>query len=92
MAIVESLEMRKRLCCGSIERELQISRKVIKELLKIPEALMEKLTKWTDLNCFLSSDEYGQKEDSLSSYATGDGLMERLNNSVITSSYSHNYS
>ena len=48
MAIVESLEMRKRLCCGSMERELHISRKEIQEL------LMERLTKWTDLNCFLS--------------------------------------
>ena len=27
MAIVESLEMMKRLCCGSMERELHISRK-----------------------------------------------------------------
>ena len=25
MAIVESFEMRKRLCCGSMERELHIS-------------------------------------------------------------------
>ena len=33
MAIVESLEMRKRLCCWSMERELHISRKVGQELL-----------------------------------------------------------
>ena len=56
MGIVESLEMRKRLCCGSMERELRISRKVVQELLKIPAALMERLTKWADLNSFLSSD------------------------------------
>ena len=29
MAIVESLEMRKRLCCGSMKRELHISRMII---------------------------------------------------------------
>ena len=29
MAIVESLETRKCLCCGSMDRELHISRKVI---------------------------------------------------------------
>ena len=46
MAIVESLEVRKRICCGSMERELHISRKVVQELLKIPKALMERLTKW----------------------------------------------
>ena len=34
IAIVESLEMRKRLCCSSIERELYISRKVVQELLE----------------------------------------------------------
>ena len=54
MAIVESLEMRKRLCCGSMERELFISRKGVQELLKIPKALMERLTKWTNLNFFLN--------------------------------------
>ena len=31
----------------SMERELQSSRKVVQELLKIPKALMERLTKWT---------------------------------------------
>ena len=36
MAIVESLEMRKRLCSGSMERELHISRKTVQELLRIP--------------------------------------------------------
>ena len=61
MAIMESLEMRKRLCCGSRERELQISRKAVQELLKIPKALMERLTKWTDMNCFLSSDSNNNK-------------------------------
>ena len=40
----ESLEMRKRLCCGLMERELRMQ-----ELLKIPKALMERLTKWTDI-------------------------------------------
>ena len=40
-------------------RELHISRKVVQELLKIPKALMERLTKWTDSNCFLSSDRRG---------------------------------
>ena len=59
MAIVESLETRKCLCCGSMEKELHISRKVVQELLKIPKVLMERLTKWTDLNCFLSSDRRG---------------------------------
>ena len=44
MAIVESLEMRKRLCCGLMERELRMQ-----ELLKVPKALMERLTKWTDV-------------------------------------------
>ena len=37
MAMVEGLEMRKRLCCGSMERELHISRKEVHELLKIPK-------------------------------------------------------
>ena len=46
MALVESLEIRRRLCCCSTERELHISRKVLHELLKIPKALMEGLTKW----------------------------------------------
>ena len=41
MSIVESLEM-KRLCCGSMERELHISRKVVQELLKIPKVLTER--------------------------------------------------
>ena len=45
MAIVEGLERRK----------LHISRNVVHELLKIHKALMERLTKWTYLNCFLSS-------------------------------------
>ena len=49
MSIAKSLEMRKHLCRGSIERELQISRKLIQELLKMPEALMDRLRKWTDL-------------------------------------------
>ena len=40
---------------GSMERELHISRKEAQELLKIPKALMERLKKWTDVNCFLSS-------------------------------------
>ena len=52
MAVVESLEMRKRLCCGSMEKELHISRKEVQELLKIPKALMERFTNWADLNCF----------------------------------------
>ena len=56
MAIEESLEMRKQTCCGSMERELHISRKEVQKSLKIPKALMERFTKWTDLNCFLSSD------------------------------------
>ena len=55
MAKMESFEMRKRLCCGSMERELHISRKEVQELLKIPKALMTRFTKWTDLNCLLSS-------------------------------------
>ena len=55
MAIVESLEMRKRLCCDSMERELHISRKMVQELLKIPKSLVAGLTKWTDLNYFFSS-------------------------------------
>ena len=55
MAIVESLEMRKRLRCGSMERELHISRKVSQEFLKTPKTLMERLTKWKNFNCFLSS-------------------------------------
>ena len=33
MAIVDSLEVRKRLCCGWMERELHISRKVVHELM-----------------------------------------------------------
>ena len=53
IATVESLEMRKRLCCGSMERELHISKKVVQELLEIPKALMERLTKWTDLSFLL---------------------------------------
>ena len=47
--------MRKRLCCGPMERELDISRKEVHELLKIHKALMERFAKWVDLNCFLSS-------------------------------------
>ena len=42
MAIVKSLEMRKRPCFGSMERDLLISRKVVQELLKIPKALIER--------------------------------------------------
>ena len=42
-----------------MERELHISRKEVQELLKMPKALMERLTKWTALNCFLSSDRRG---------------------------------
>ena len=42
MAIVEGWEMRKRPCCGSMERELNISRKEVQELLKIPNAVMER--------------------------------------------------
>ena len=38
MATVEGLEMRKRLCCDSMERELHISRKLIQEFLKISKA------------------------------------------------------
>ena len=59
MDITENLEMRKRLCCGSMERELHMSRKEVQELLQIPKALTERFTKWTDLNCFLSSDRRG---------------------------------
>ena len=59
MTVVESLETRKRLCCGSMERELHISGKEVQELLKIPKVLMERFTKWIDLNCFLSSDRRG---------------------------------
>ena len=59
MATVNSLETRKHLCYDSMERELHISRKVVQELLKIPKALMERLAKWTDLICFLSSDRRG---------------------------------
>ena len=33
--------------------------KVVQKLLKIRKALMERLTKWTDLNSFLSSDRRG---------------------------------
>ena len=36
-----------------------MSRKEAQELLKIPKALKERFTKWTDLNCFLSSDRRG---------------------------------
>ena len=46
--------MRKLLCCVSMERELHIPRKVVQELLKTSKALMERLTKWMDLNSFLS--------------------------------------
>ena len=56
MAIGESLEMGKRLCCSLMEKELHISRKVVQELLEIPKSLMERLTKWIDLNCFLNSE------------------------------------
>ena len=51
--------MRKRLCCGSMEIELQILRKVSQELLNTPRAVMERLTNWIELNCFLSSDRRG---------------------------------
>ena len=50
-----SYELRKRLCCASMERELHISRKIVKELLKVPKVPMERLIKWTDLNWCLSS-------------------------------------
>ena len=40
MDIVESLEMRKRLSCGSMEGELHISRKIVQELLKMFKMLM----------------------------------------------------
>ena len=35
MAAVKSLEMRKRLCCGSMESELHILRKVVQKLLNM---------------------------------------------------------
>ena len=50
----KSLEMRKRLCCVSMERELHMSRKEVQELLMIPKVLMGRFKKWTDLNCFFS--------------------------------------
>ena len=37
-----------------MERELDILRKVVQELLKIPKVLIERLTKWADFNCILS--------------------------------------
>ena len=43
MATVESLEMSKHLCYGSMERDWHISREVLQELLKIPK--VERLTK-----------------------------------------------
>ena len=55
MVIVESLEMRKRLCCWLMERQLHISRKEVHELLKIRNTLMERSMKWIDLPFFLSS-------------------------------------
>ena len=39
--------------------ELQISRKIVQKLLMIPKALMERLTKWTELNPFFISDRRG---------------------------------
>ena len=42
-----------------MDRELHISRKEVQELLKIPKALGERFTKWTDFNCFLSSGRRG---------------------------------
>ena len=42
-----------------VQFELHISTKEAQELLKIPKVLMERFTKWTDLNCFLSSDRRG---------------------------------
>ena len=45
MAIAEGLEMRKCLCCGSIERKLHSSRKMAQDLLKMPKVLMERLAK-----------------------------------------------
>ena len=61
MSIVESSEMRKRLCCGLMERKLHIARKVVQELLKIHKVLMDGLRKWADLNCFLSSVRRGAR-------------------------------
>ena len=58
MGIVETLEMRKRLCCGSMERELHISRKVVQELLKIPKALMERLAKVDRFKVLFDNDKY----------------------------------
>ena len=52
MATVESLDMRKRLCCGSMERGLHSSRNVVQKLLKIPKALMEALTMHFIMQCF----------------------------------------
>ena len=51
----EDLETRKCLCCWSVERELHISRKCLHDLMKIPKALMERFSTWTDLIFFLSS-------------------------------------
>ena len=45
------------------ERELHISMKVVQKLLKMPKALQERLTKWTDLNCFLSSVRRGDNNN-----------------------------
>ena len=49
MATVESLGMRTWQCCWSMEREAQISRKSLKELLKMPKEPMERLKKLIDL-------------------------------------------
>ena len=37
-------------------KEVAHFKKEAQKLLKIAKALMERLAKWTDLNCFLSSD------------------------------------
>ena len=56
MDIVESLEMRYRLCWSSMGRESHISRNELPESLKMPRELMERFTNITDLNLGLRSE------------------------------------
>ena len=44
-------------------KRVVISRKVLQESLKIPKALMEKLTKWIDLKFFFSWDNDANNND-----------------------------
>ena len=85
--IVETLEIKYRLCYSSMERESHISRKEKHGLPKIPRELIERLTNLTDLYlCFRSEIREAYLERFLSA------LQFKLVSKPIVSSRTYNNS